>query len=102
MNYLPEIKKVLNLIISETDDLKRLERRVNEIVIEDMMKDCILHSAYKQTTETMYIFEVEKDDYDHITENINLVQKSLLPDITVMACSTDDNYRILFSIYERD
>ena len=102
MNQLPELKKFIKLIVHETDELKRLEKRVNELMIDEVIKDCILHTAKKEITETSYIYNVNKKDFNHIVDHIHLIQTSLLPDITVMACQTKDSHRVFFSIYERD
>jgi hypothetical protein len=102
MNNLPDLKKFVNLIAHETDELKRLEKRVNEIMIDEMIKDCILHNATKEIKESTFVYNVKRDDFNHIVANINLIQTSLLPDITVLAWETKDDHRVLFSVYERD
>lgn len=102
MNHLPELKKFINLIAFETDELKRLEKRVNELMIDEIMKDCILHPAQKEITESTFIYNVSKRDFNHIIDHISLIQTSLLPDITVMACETKDCHKVLFSVYARD
>ena len=102
MNHLPELKKFINLIAYETDELKRLEKRVNELMIDEMMKDCILHTALKETNESTFVYNVKKDDFNHIVDHISLIQTSLLPDITVMAWETKDAHKVLFSVYERN
>jgi hypothetical protein len=102
MNTLPELKKFVNLIAHETDELKRLEKRVNEIMIDEMIKDCILHNATKEIKQSTFVYNVNKKDFNHIVDHIHLIQTSLLPDITVMACQTKDSHRVFFSVYERD
>jgi hypothetical protein len=102
MYHLPELKKFVNLIAHETDELKRLEKRVNEIMIDEMIKDCILYPAKKEIKESTYTYHVNRKDYFHIVDHIHLIQTSLLPDITVMACQTKDFHKVLFSVYERD
>jgi hypothetical protein len=99
-SYLPEVKKVIKLITNKTDDLKQLEEKVNEIVIDDLIKDCILHQARKQIDKGMFIYDVAEEDYRHITDHITLIQTTLLPDITIMACESKDDYRILFKPME--
>jgi len=101
MNNLPELKKVINLIAKETDELKKLERRINEIVIDELMKDCTINKFDKEITETLYIYEVCEDDYNHIISYISPIQTVLSPDVVVMAQSSKDEYRVLFRVYER-
>lgn len=97
LNYLPEIKKVFKLISNETDQLEKLSQRVNELYCDEIIKDCSLHKVHKETTERYYIYEVHRDDFDHITDHIHLIQTLILPDMVVMAQTDNkDNYRVLF------
>lgn len=97
LNYLPEIKKVFKLISNETDQLEKLSQRVNELLCDELIKDSSLHRVHKEVTQRYYIYEVHKDDFEHITNHLHLIQAIILPDMVVMA-QTDEvkNFRILF------
>lgn len=94
-NYLPEIKKVLSIIFTKTNDLQELNKRVNEMLCDEIIKDCTLHRFSKETNTRYFIYEVKEDDYWHIVEHLNLIQTVLLPDMYVMAQSTKDQYRVM-------
>lgn len=97
-NYLPEIKKVFGVIVKQTDELEKLTQRVNELLCDELVKDCSLHRYHKETTERYYIYEIHKDDYDHITNHLHLLQTIILPDMVVMmnSCEDKDEYRVMF------
>lgn len=95
-NYLPEIKKVFGVIIKQTDELEQLSKRVNELMCDELIKDCSLHRTHREVTQRYYIYEIHKDDFDHIVEHLHLLQAVISPDMVVMAQSSDDEYRIMF------
>lgn len=95
-NYLPEIKKVFKVIVKQTNDLEELTKKVNEMLCDELIKDCSLHRVHKEVTQRYYIYEVDKEDYDHITDHLHLVQTVVSPDMVVMAQSSKDEYRIMF------
>lgn len=97
LNYLPEIKKVFKLISNETDQLEKLSQRVNELLCDELIKDSSLHRVHKEVTQRYYIYEVHKDDFEHITNHLHLIQAIILPDMVVMAQTDEvENFRILF------
>lgn len=95
-NYLPEIKKVFKIISNETDQLEKLTQRVNELLCDELIKDCSLHRVHKETTQRYYIYEIHEEDYNHITNHLHLLQAIISPDMVVMAQSSKDEFRILF------
>jgi hypothetical protein len=109
--YLPELKKFLVSYKVKTDALSELEARVDDLIVTDLMKDCVLHRTPVESTVDnknfkIMKFEVKKDDYDHITEHLHLVQKSLPANILVGAVSSrtlhdeedETQYLIMFKI----
>lgn len=96
-NYLPEIKKVLNSIYKETDELQKLNLKVNEFICDEIIKQSCLYKFHKEVSSRYFIYELKKDDYEHITEYLHLIQTIILPDLVIMAQTDDkDSYRILF------
>lgn len=95
-NYLPEIKKVFKLISKQTDELEKLTQRVNELYCDELIKDCSLHRVHKEVTERYYTYELHKDDYNHITDHLHLLQVLISPDMVVMAHSSNDEYKVMF------
>lgn len=108
--YLSELKKFLVNYKKQTDNLSDLDARVDELIVSELMKDCLIHRCEIETTtgsESKFIkYYVKKDDFDHITDNLWLVQKSLPDDILVGANhlkgadqdSEFDNYSIIFKM----
>lgn len=96
-SYLPEIKKVFKVIVKQTDELEELTKRVNEMLCDELIKDSSLHRVHKEVTQRYYIYEVHKDDFEHITNHLHLIQAIILPDMVVMAQTDEvENFRILF------
>lgn len=95
LHYLPEIKKVLSVIFTKTNDLEKLNKKVNELIVDEIMRDCTLHRYHKEETNRYFIYEVKEDDFNHITDHINLIQTILLPDMYVMAQSSNNEFRVM-------
>lgn len=108
--YLSELKKFLVNYKKQTDKLSDLEARVDELLVEELMKDCLIHRHEIETTtsaESKYIkYFVKQDDFLHIVENLWLVQKSLPDDILIGANhlqgvkgdSEFDSYSVIFKM----
>jgi hypothetical protein len=110
--YLSELKNFLTLYKKKTDSLEELEKRVDTLIIEELMKDCTLHRTYLEVIEDtskdlkFFRYDVKKDDYDHITDNLWLVQRSLPDNILVGGVSSkrirddedDTEYVIIFKV----
>lgn len=95
--YLPEFRKVLTLLFAKTDELEELSKRVDELLCDEIVKDFTLHRFYKEKDKGYFIYEVKKDDFEHILSYINEIQSVLSPDIFIMAQSNDKNeFKILF------
>jgi hypothetical protein len=43
MKYLPEIINVFRSIVKKTDQLEELSQRVNDLLLDELMKDLTLH-----------------------------------------------------------
>ena len=95
---LSAISNYLTNLFRKTDDLAKLEKRVNEIIIDDIIKDFTLHRAYKEVSGKYYIYEVKEDDFEHIVEHLNPIQKIISPDLVIMAQKTSLECRILFRV----
>ena len=97
---LSAISNYLTNIFSKTDDLEKLEKRVNELVIDEIIKDFTVHRTYKQIEGKYFIYDVDEEDYNHIVEYIKPIQDILLPTIVIMAQKTTEEYRIFFRLNE--
>jgi hypothetical protein len=97
---LSEINKYLTNLFKKTDDLEKLESRVNEMLIDDIIKDFTLHRAYKEKSGRYYIYEVQEDDFNHILAYLKPIQDIILPSMVIMAQKSADDYRILFRLNE--
>jgi hypothetical protein len=109
-NYLPTLKKFLVNYKTKTDALEELEKRVDDLLVQELIKDCTIYRTHLESIEKqdhkLVRYEVHKDDYHHITENLWLVQNSLPANITVGALSykavkddeDDMNYFIVFKV----
>jgi spore cortex formation protein SpoVR/YcgB (stage V sporulation) len=95
-NYLPEIKKVFSNILQRTNDLEDLAKRVDEILCDELIRECSLHRYHKQATQGVFSYEIHKDDYNHITKHLHLLQTVIAPDMVVTAQTTKDEYRVIF------
>lgn len=95
-SYLPEIKKVFKVIVKQTDDLEELTKRVNEMLCDELIKDCSLHRYHKEITNRYFLYELHKDDYNHIINHLHLLQAVISPDMVVMAQDSNDEYRVMF------
>ena len=86
-NYLSELKKFLLTYRLKTSELDKLEARVDDLIIEELMKDCLLHRSQHITQiekdYKLVKYKVHKDDYNHISEYLHLVQYSLPSNILV-------------------
>jgi hypothetical protein len=97
LSNLPEIKKVLSMIFTKTDELEKLSERVNELLIDELVKDFTLHRYHKEITSRYFIYEVKQDDFEHITTYLPEIQRVILPDVVVMAQTDEvDNFRVIF------
>lgn len=95
--YLPEIKKVFTTIVKQTDDLERLNERVNELLCDEIIKDFTIRKYYKEKDKRYFVYEVQEEDFRHIINYIREIQQVLLPDILIMAQTDEvENFRILF------
>jgi hypothetical protein len=101
LHFLPEIKKVFKIIAHETNELEILAKRVNEMLIDDLMKDLTLHRTPKISTADSFLYEVHKDDYEHICEYLVLIQNYLTPDVVVTLQNSNDDYRVIFKVIDR-
>jgi hypothetical protein len=98
MKYLPEIINVFRSIVKKTDQLEELSQKVNDLLLDELMKDLTLHRFYKEKQNQMYVYEVNQDDFNHISEYICLVQNYVLPDIVVMLQCSNEEYRVMFRV----
>lgn len=95
--YLPEIKKVFKTIITKTDELEELNKKVDELMCDELVKDCCLNRFHKEESSRYFIYEVKQEDFDHITGHLDLIQKIITPHLVVMAQTDEvDSFRILF------
>lgn len=95
-SYLPEIKKVFSNIIKQTNDLEELTKRINEMLCDELIKECSLHKFNKQTAQGVFTYEIHKDDYNHITSHLHLLQTVILPDMVITAQTSKDKYKVFF------
>ena len=98
---LSAINKYLRNLFNKTDDLEKLEKKVNEMIIDEIMKDFTLHRAYKEVRDRYYVYEVKEDDFENIVEYLKPIQDILLPDLVIMAQKTSDECRIMFRVNEQ-
>jgi hypothetical protein len=98
MKYLPEIINVFRSIVKKTDQLEELSQRVNDLLLDELMKDLTLHRFQMNKEKETYTYEVKEDDFKHISEHIYLVQNYVLPDIVVMLQSSQDQYKVMFRV----
>jgi hypothetical protein len=106
--YLSELKGFLTSYKKQTDALLQLEARVDELLVEELMKECLLYRTEVEvvsSNEVKWIkYHVVQDDYEHITEYLHLVQGSLPDDILVganhlqTAGYKSDKYTVLFKL----
>jgi hypothetical protein len=93
---LSAIKEYLTNIFKRTDDLEKLEAKINDIILDDLIKDFTLHRTYKEKFRNYYIYEVKEDDFSHILEYLKPIQDIIFPDLVVMAQKQNDEHRIIF------
>jgi hypothetical protein len=88
LSNLPEIKKVLSMIFTKTDELEKLSERVNELFIDEIVKDFTLHRYHKEITSRYFIY---------ITNYLPEIQRVILPDMVIMAQTDEvDSFRVIF------
>lgn len=98
MKHLPEILNVFRIIVSKTDQLEVFRQNVNELLLDELMKDLTLYRFQKEKLEDRFIYQVREDDFDHICEYIALVQNYIEPDIEVMLHNSQEDYKVMFKI----
>lgn len=97
LEYLPEIKKLFTTIVKKTNDLERLNERVDELLCDEIIKDFTVRKYYKEKDKKYFIYELQEEDFKHIVNYIREIQDVLLPHIIIMAQTDDvENFRILF------
>jgi hypothetical protein len=99
---LSAISNYLTNLFKKTDQLEELEKRVNEMIMDEIIRDFTLHRTHKEITGRYYIYEVKEDDFEHIVEHLKAIQDIILPDLVVMAQKTSDECRIMFRVNEQE
>jgi len=92
------INEYLKNLFYKTNKLEELEKKVNELVVDEIMRDFTLHKPVKEVSGRYYVYQVKEDDYNHIVSHLKPIQKVLLPDMVVMAQKTSDECKILFRL----
>jgi hypothetical protein len=99
---LPDIKTVFNKLRNKPDDIEVLERRVDELIIHELMKESTLDKYFESKKidqdVTLYTYEISQRDYTHMMENIYLIQVSLPKNFIVMGQEFNEEYKVMFRI----
>jgi hypothetical protein len=96
----------------KTDSLEELEKRVDALIIEELMKDCTLHRTHLEIKEDVtenvkyFRYDVQDSDFYHISEYLHLVQWSLPGNILVGTVRSkriiddeeDSEYTVIFKV----
>lgn len=98
---LSAISNYLTNLFRKTNQLEELEKRVNEMIMDDIIKDFTLHKSHKEISGDYYVYEVKEDDFEHIVEYLKPIQDTILPDLVIMAQKTKDDCKILFKVNQR-
>jgi hypothetical protein len=99
---LPDIKTVFRKLKNKPDDIELLERRVDELIIHELMKESTLDKYFESKKVAqdviLYTYEISQRDYTHMMENIYLIQVSLPANFVIMGQEFNEECRVMFRI----